>query len=74
MRPVSKRVMYLTDELWKKIEPLVFKKPVGRNGGRPRADDRTGLSTQIGATCEHNQPLSFTRLSPESKGSFCQNT
>jgi len=32
--------VYLTDEQWKKIEPLIPKKPVGPKGGRPRADDR----------------------------------
>jgi transposase len=37
---VSKRVVYLTDEQWKKIEPLIPTKPVVRKGGRPRADDR----------------------------------
>jgi transposase len=37
---VSKRVVYLTDEQWKKIEPLIPKKSVGRKGGRPRTDDR----------------------------------
>lgn len=37
---MSKRVVYLTDEQWKKIEPLIPNKPVGRKRGRPRADDR----------------------------------
>jgi len=37
---VSERVVYLTDEQWRKIEPLIPKKPVSRKGGRPRADDR----------------------------------
>jgi len=37
---VSERVVYLTDEQWRKIEPLIPKKPIGRRGGRPRADDR----------------------------------
>jgi len=40
---VSKRVVYLTDEQWKKIEPLIPKRPVGRKGGRPRADNRLVL-------------------------------
>jgi transposase len=30
----------LTDAQWRKIEPLIPKKPVSRKGGRPRADDR----------------------------------
>ncbi len=38
--PVSKRVVYVTDEQWRKIEPLIPKKPIGPKGGRPRADDR----------------------------------
>jgi transposase len=37
---VSKRVVYLTDEQWKRIEPLIPTKPVGRKGSRPSADDR----------------------------------
>ena len=37
---MSQRVVYLTDEQWKKIEPLIPKKSVGRKGGRPRTDDR----------------------------------
>lgn len=37
---MSKRVVYLTDEQWRKIEPLIPKKPVGPKGGRPRANDR----------------------------------
>ena len=37
---MSKRVVYLTDEQWKKIEPLIPKKSVGRKGGRPRTNDR----------------------------------
>ena len=37
---MSKRVVYLTDEQWRKIEPLIPKKPIGPKGGRPRADDR----------------------------------
>ena len=37
---MSKRVVYLTDGQWRKIEPLIPKKPVGRKGGRPRTDDR----------------------------------
>jgi transposase len=37
---VSKRVVYLTDEQWRKIEPLIPKKPIGPKGGRPRANDR----------------------------------
>lgn len=37
---MSERVVYLTDEQWRKIEPLIPKRPVGRKGGRPRADDR----------------------------------
>jgi transposase len=37
---VSKRVVYLTDEQWRKIEPLIPKKSRGEKGGRPRADDR----------------------------------
>ncbi len=40
---MSKRVVYLTGEQWKKIEPLLPKKPVGRKGGRPRADGRLVL-------------------------------
>ncbi|MBM4329496.1 MAG: transposase, partial [Deltaproteobacteria bacterium] len=35
--PVSKRVVYLTDEQWKKIEPLIPKPPPRPRGGRPRA-------------------------------------
>jgi hypothetical protein len=38
--PVSKRVVYLTDEQCKKIEPLIPKPPPRPKGGRPRADDR----------------------------------
>jgi transposase len=34
---VSERVVYLTDAQWRKIEPLIPKKPVGPKGGRPRA-------------------------------------
>ena len=37
---MSRRVVYLTDEQWRKIEPLIPKKPVGPKGGRPRTDDR----------------------------------
>ena len=37
---MSKRVVYLTDEQWEKVEPLIPKRPVGPKGGRPRADDR----------------------------------
>ena len=37
---MSKRVVYLTDEQWRKIEPLIPKKPIGPKGGRPRANDR----------------------------------
>lgn len=37
---MSKRVVYLTDEQRRKIEPLIPKKSVGPKGGRPRADDR----------------------------------
>ena len=37
---MSKRVVYLTDEQWRKIEPLIPKKPIGPKGGRPRVDDR----------------------------------
>jgi transposase len=37
---VSKRVVYLSDEQWKKIEPLIPKPPPRPKGGRPRADDR----------------------------------
>jgi len=37
---VSKRVVYLTDEQWKKIAPLIPKPPPRPKGGRPRADDR----------------------------------
>jgi len=32
--------VYLTDEQWGKIEPLIPKRPVGPKGGRPRTDDR----------------------------------
>jgi len=38
--PVSKRVVYLTDEQWKKIEPLIPKPPPRPKGGRPRKDSR----------------------------------
>jgi len=37
---VSKRVVYLTDEQWKKIEPLIPKPPPRPKGGRPRKDNR----------------------------------
>jgi transposase len=37
---VSKRVVYLTDEQWRKIEPFIPRKSRGERGGRPRADDR----------------------------------
>jgi transposase len=37
---VSKRVVYLTDEQWKKIEPLIPKPPPRPKGGPPRANDR----------------------------------
>ena len=37
---MSNRVVYLTDEQWKKIEPLIPKPPPRLKGGRPRADDR----------------------------------
>jgi len=37
---VSERVVYLTDEQWAKIEPLIPKSPPRPKGGRPRADDR----------------------------------
>ena len=37
---MSKRVGYLADEPWRRIEPHISKKPIGRKGGRPRADDR----------------------------------
>ena len=37
---MSKRVVYLSDEQWKKIEPLIPKPPPRPKGGRPRADDR----------------------------------
>ncbi len=30
---MSKRVVYLTDEQWRKIEPLIPKKPIRRKGG-----------------------------------------
>jgi len=32
--------VYLTDEQWRKIEPLIPKKSRSEKGGRPRADDR----------------------------------
>ncbi|MGO9572463.1 MAG: transposase, partial [Desulfomonilaceae bacterium] len=32
--------MYLTDEQWKKIEPLIPKPPPRPKGGRPRKDNR----------------------------------
>lgn len=32
---MSKRVVYLTDEQWRKIEPLIPKKPVGKHRSRP---------------------------------------
>jgi transposase len=38
---VSKRVVYLTDEQWKKIAPLIPKPPPRPKGGRPRANDRS---------------------------------
>jgi len=37
---VSKRVVCLIDEQWRKIGPLIPKKRIGRKGGRPRTDDR----------------------------------
>lgn len=37
---MSKRVVYLTDEQWKKIEPLIPKPPPRPKGGRPRKDNR----------------------------------
>ena len=37
---MSKRVVHLTDEQWKKIEPLIPKPPPRPEGGRPGADDR----------------------------------
>ena len=37
---MSKRVVYLTDEQWSKIEPLIPKSLPGPKGGRPRSDDR----------------------------------
>jgi transposase len=37
---VSKRVVYLSDEQWRKIEPLIPQAPPRPKGGRPRADDR----------------------------------
>jgi len=37
---VSERVVYLTDEQWRKIKRHIPKKSGGKKGGRPRADDR----------------------------------
>lgn len=37
---MNDRVVYLTDEQWKKIEPLIPRRPNNRKGGRPPADDR----------------------------------
>lgn len=38
--PASERVVYLTDEQWRKIKRHISKKSGGKKGGRPRADDR----------------------------------
>lgn len=38
--PMSERDRVVTDEQWKKIEPLIPKAPFRPKGGRPRADDR----------------------------------
>ena len=37
---MSERVVYLSDEQWAKIKPLIPKPPPRPKGGRPRADDR----------------------------------
>ena len=36
---MSERVVYLTDEQWRRITPLIPRKSRGEKGGRPRADD-----------------------------------
>ena len=36
---MSRHMVYLTDEQWRKIEPLIPKRSVGPKGGRPRTDD-----------------------------------
>ena len=37
---MRKQVVYLTDEQWAKIEPLIPKRPKNPKGGRPPADNR----------------------------------
>ncbi len=40
---MSKRVVYLTDEQWEKIRPLIPPRPPRQKGGRPPAPDRACL-------------------------------
>ncbi len=40
---MRKRELMLTDEQWKRIEPLLPAREHRRQGGRPRADDRMVL-------------------------------